>query len=71
MRSKYDKGFYSRGNEATIPQATTMQPLPEAWRGGSVECSNCGIVLPLRAEVLDLLREQAAAAQAAIDTLRA
>lgn len=55
--------------ECSLCGAITMQPLALAWSERSVECSNCGIVMPPHAEVLDTSRRQAVEAQAAIERL--
>jgi len=55
--------------ECSLCGAITMQSLALAWLERSVQCSNCGIVMPPHAEVLDTLRRQAVQAQAAIERL--
>lgn len=55
--------------ECALCGAITEQPLVLAWEMRHVACSNCGVVMRLDADVLGRLREQAIAAQAAIDRL--
>jgi transcription elongation factor Elf1 len=55
--------------ECMLCGAFTVQPLEATWTRRSVACSNCGVHMPLDASVLDTLRAQAVAAQAAIDGL--
>jgi hypothetical protein len=55
--------------ECLLCGAITMQTLPAAWAARKVTCSNCGVHMPLDSSVLDVLRQQALNAQAAIDQL--
>lgn len=55
--------------ECNLCDAITMQPLELAWLDQSVECSNCGIMMPVRADVLSELRQQANDAQSTLDRL--
>ena len=55
--------------ECSLCGAITEQPLQVAWFEGVVECSNCGIQMPLYQSVFDALRQQAVEAQSAIEAL--
>ena len=55
--------------ECSLCGAITRQPLALAWVKTCVACSNCEMVMPLDAAVIDKLRQQAIAAQAVIDAL--
>lgn len=56
--------------ECSLCGAISTQPLELAWLERTIQCSNCGIVMPLREEVLDTSRQQAVAVQATIERLK-
>lgn len=52
--------------ECSLCGAMTRQPLALAWLEPSIACSNCEIVMPFDAAVLDKLHHQAVQAQRSI-----
>ena len=56
--------------ECSLCGAISTHPLELAWLERTTQCSNRGIVMPLREEVLDTLRQQALAVQATIERLK-
>jgi hypothetical protein len=50
--------------------AITTQPLELAWRARLMTCQECRLALRITEDVLDVLRNQAIGALAAIDRVR-